>query len=406
NLSITTPTIIGQDGGNAMVATSGGTISVSNAGSLAIQSVTAGQPTAINFNGGPLSISASGTSSSLTVGDSVTVSNNSSLSITTQQLNLNDGSVINSFATSTINITSPTGFDLTIQAPSGGSATIQTGGGVLSYSAGGQPISGGINITPASGQSLFILKSESDPATLDLNGGAVVTTTTNASTTVNSGVTLASYSLIVMNVNNGTLFNHGLITSSAPGNSAQFNSSTALVYKFASTVTIESLTGSLTLDGDGSGQFSATGSGGFPQFFNICMCSYNIGPNITVLAYGSNSINIDASYTFNTGAKGVTVIGKVPTDVSGAPNLGGSINFRPQVDVTQIGGSLPGLPQSRQVGAITFSAPTISFGAGSSIISNNNSTTDIRITSNQFDTTNIPLTLILPDSANVSLVAG
>src|SRR5262249_44011884 len=210
----------------------------------------------------------------------------------------------------------------TIHSPSGGSATIQTGGGVLSYSPGGQPISGGINITPASGQSLFILKSGVDPATLHLNGGALVTTTTNASTMIGSGVTFASDSLIVMNVNNGTLFNSGLITSSAAGNSSQFNSTTSLVNKFASTVTIESLSGSLTLDGNGFGQISATGSGGFPQFFNACMCTYEIGPDIGIFAYGPNSVNINASNTFHTdtGVRGFTIIGKVNTDVSGAVN--------------------------------------------------------------------------------------
>src|SRR5262249_8519373 len=148
--------------------------------------------------------------------------------------------------------------------------------------------------------------------------------TSNANTTVGSGVTFASDSLIVMKVNNGTLFNSGLITSSAPGNSPQFNSTTSLVYKFASTVTLESLSGSLTLDGDGSGQISTTGNGGFPQFFNVCMCSYTVGPDITVLAYGPDSVNINASYTFQTGATANTVIGKVNTDVSGAVNLGGA----------------------------------------------------------------------------------
>src|SRR4030095_9807884 len=263
--------------------------------------------------------------STLTISDAAALTvSGGTINITTPQLNLNNGSVISALGLSTINITSPAGSALTIQAPSGGSATIQTGGGNLSYSVGGQPISGGINITAASGQSLFVVDSGVNPATLNLNGGAVVTTTANANTTVGSGVTFASDSLIVMNVNNGTLLNSGLITSSAAGDSPQFNSSTSLIYKFASTVTLESLSGSLTLGGDGSGQISATGSGGFPQFFNACLCIHTLGPNIAVLAYGPDSVNVNSSYTFHTdtGVRGFTLIGKVNTDVSGVVNLG------------------------------------------------------------------------------------
>src|SRR5262249_43713581 len=153
-------------------------------------------------------------------------------------------------ATSTINITSPTGSDLTIQAPSGFSATIQTAAGVLTYQnggttingllnglpvvqpIGGQPVAGSINITAAPGHTLTF--ADSDPAgmnaaTLNLNGGPVVITSNGSSTTVGSGVTVASDSPIVMNVNNGTLRNNGTITSSAPADSASFGSSSVAI---------------------------------------------------------------------------------------------------------------------------------------------------------------------------------
>src|SRR5262249_33234868 len=113
--------------------------------------------TTLNLTGGAVTMQT--TNASTTMDSSVTLSSDSSISIITPQLILNNGSLISSSATSTINITSSAGETLTIQTPSGGSATIQTGGGVLSYSPGGQPISGGINITPAFGQALIFANS-------------------------------------------------------------------------------------------------------------------------------------------------------------------------------------------------------------------------------------------------------
>jgi hypothetical protein len=339
----------------------------------------------------------------LTVNAGVTVTGLNSVDLTTPELSLGADSLITTVEpSSTVSITSPAGSDLTIESPSGFSATIESAPGVFSYSVGNQPIAGSINITPAAGQALVFSNSGVNPATLNLEGGPLVTTTTGASTTVDDGVTIASDSLIVTNVNNGTLFNSGHITSSASGTSPQFNSSTSLVAKFGSTVTIESLGGSLTLDGNGAGQISATGTGGAPFFFNACSCFVNIGPNITVLAYGPDSVNVDASYTFNTGTSAFTTIGKVNTDVSGAVNTSGAINIGDNVTITQVGGTLPGLP-SNFFGAINFSTPEIRFGAGSSVVSLNNANSDIKIGSNHFDTTQAPLTVILPDSSSVSL---
>src|SRR5262249_44416498 len=178
-----------------------------------------------------------------------------------------------------------------------------------------------------------------------------------------------------------------------------------------SAITIESLSGSLTLDGNGSGQIKVTGSGGAPFFFNACNCTVNIGPNISVLAYGPDSVNIVSSYTFDTrdaGPMAFTTIGKVNTDVSGAVNLGGSINVGSNVTITQVGGNLPILSTlpSNFFGAINFSAPAINFGANSSIVSLNHAGVDIKISSNNFDTTQTPLTLTLPDNSSVSLVTG
>src|SRR5262249_16952675 len=90
NLSMTTPTLIGQDGGTAKVVTSGGTISVSNTGSVTFQSVTAGETTVMNFNGGPLNISAP----MVTVGPSVSVLGDNNFTVTTSYLSLGSTSAI------------------------------------------------------------------------------------------------------------------------------------------------------------------------------------------------------------------------------------------------------------------------------------------------------------------------
>src|SRR5262249_17252494 len=302
-------------GSSATMSTLGGSISFSpSSGNVVIATVTpavdqpvsfvsSGGNAALILTGGPVTITTvngPATGGSTTIGADVTVISGSSITITTPQLILNDGSVINSLSASTINITSPPGSDLTIQAPSGGFATIQTAPGVLSYSPEGQPITGSINISPAYGKSLSIVKSLGDPATLNLDGGPVVITTTTdpatmttASTTIGSGVTLASDSLIVMNINDGTLSNSGLIRSSASGISPQFRFTPTLVSSFGSVITIESLSGSLTLAGNGLGYISATGAGGAPFFFNTLPPPglFNIGPNISVLAYGHDSVN-------------------------------------------------------------------------------------------------------------------
>src|SRR5262249_44429734 len=134
NLSITTPVLMGPDGGAATVATSGGTISVSNAGSLTFQSVTAGQTTAMNFNGGPLNIFTSGTGSSVTVSDLVTLSSDNNITITTPVLSLGNAGnapVITTTGASVpvgtfpwIFVTSPAGSGLTVQLPSGATALL------------------------------------------------------------------------------------------------------------------------------------------------------------------------------------------------------------------------------------------------------------------------------------------
>src|SRR5262249_49906852 len=144
--------------------------------------------------------------------------------------------------------------------------------------------------SPAYGKSLSIVKSLGDPATLNLDGGPVVITTTtdpatmtSASTTIGSSVTLASDSLMVMNVNSGTVSNSGTITSSAPIPAINLSVSATVN---AATIIIESLNGSLTLAGNGSGHIVTTGSG----TMNRPGSGGSIGPGILVSAFGASAV--------------------------------------------------------------------------------------------------------------------
>src|SRR5262249_20909964 len=225
NLSITTPTLIGQDGGSATVATSGGTISVSNAGGLTFQSVTAGQPTVMNLNGGPLNISGS----SVTVGSSVTLSSDNNITFTASQLSLGSLSTIITSGASVpagafpwIYVTSPAGTGLTVVVPSGSSALIQTNGypskcaghpGCNNQTISGLIMQGGIAFAPPSGQTLQVLDSGASPTTPQSNG-MLVTGTVNASTTIGSSVTLFSNGAPTsLMVQNNSLFLNGAISS-------------------------------------------------------------------------------------------------------------------------------------------------------------------------------------------------
>src|SRR5262249_45036660 len=145
----------------------------------------------LNLNGGLVSIS-SGVS--VTVGSSVTVASDNNISITTPLLNLNSLAVLStSGASSAINIGSPAGSDLTIQLPANSSATIQTTAqpinNVDSVGHLTEATTGSVNII--SGQELTFLDSGPEPTTLNLRGGPFVTRTTNAPTTIGTGVTLA-----------------------------------------------------------------------------------------------------------------------------------------------------------------------------------------------------------------------
>src|SRR5262249_24994386 len=180
NLVITAPA-----GFAGTLATTGGTISVAPTGNGTLIFANSGVSTAtLNLNGGPVSIASS---SSVSVGGSVTLSSDNTISISTPQLNLDSLAVVKTSGSSAkLTITSPVGSNLTIQLPSGSSAMMETPG--YNHAIGLAPAlagpAGSINFTPAPGQSLTFSRSGLNPATLNIDDGLFVSRTTNATNTV------------------------------------------------------------------------------------------------------------------------------------------------------------------------------------------------------------------------------
>src|SRR5262249_25855020 len=304
-----------------------------------------------------------------TVDASVALNADNSIAITTPRLNLNALAMINtSGTTSTIKVVSPVGSDLTIQLPAGGStATLQTTWS-QQHSNPNRPAMGFVNLPgtlPAgsisfipdasgSGHALSFVNPDQDPqhnqATLVCNG-LLVTSTISNPTTVGTGVTLASNSPIAILVKDTTLFNNGLITSSAPA---------AQGYNSWRTINISGNNGALTLDGIG-GTLSVTGiaSPTIPQ-----------GPAGPVIIIGPSTFNttINQSFTANLTSLGFMIINT---------QFGCSVTLAPGVKVdVKGGGLLPSgtVPAGNFVYApVTLAAATINLGAGSSVVSDRTS---------------------------------
>src|SRR5262249_43342825 len=159
---------------------------------------------------------------------------------------------------------------------------------------------------------------------------------------------LASDSRIVMNVSNGTLFHSGTITSSAPVPAIDMSVSATVN---AATIIIESLSGSLTLDGNGSGTIVTTGTG----TINRPGSGGNIGPGILISALGANAVNMNANYTFNAGPTGFSTIGMrdastglTDTNLLGSVNVGAGVTLT----ATGVGPNIP--PRNQFYGTINL----------------------------------------------------
>jgi len=289
---------------------------------------------------------------SLAVGDVQTSGN---FSITTADLKLGTASMWSVTGSSSIvTVNSPAGSGLMVELPSGSCATIQTNGfRAPSFFQDLAKIldgpDGSIRFIPAPGQALTFSDRGLAPTTLRA-GGLLVTSTTDAATTVGSGVTLAASGPIVVAVKDNTLFNNGEITTSAPAADGLNN---------WRTINITGNGGTLTLDGN-SGVLSATG---------IANPKLKGGPAAPLIVVGAGATNlvINQSITFNLPPTGLASINSTS---------GGAVNLAAGVTITVTGGDeLP--PAYAQV---ALQALAIHFGPNTSVVSTRTSGTAIVLT--------------------------
>src|SRR5262249_37649660 len=234
------------------------------------------------------------------------VQTSGNIAISTADLKLGAASLMSvTGSQSIVTINSPAGSGLTVELPSGSYATIQTPGpkvdtikGVTSFAdlvvvALSTP-AGSISFIPASGQALVFSDSGAKPTTLHSDGLFITNTNgINAPTTVGSGVTLASNGVICVGVTDSTLFNNGVITSSAPAAEGVFGWLTVNVYSTNH--------GSLTLAGSPD-VFTAT------SIANPNNKGGPVGPAIRIVAH-LTELNVNQSVTFNTTPLGFVSVG-------------------------------------------------------------------------------------------------
>jgi hypothetical protein len=174
---------------------------------------------------GTVGLTNSGAGSSiLFLAGAPTVSAAGAITINASTVNFSAGSALTTSGASAITFGDLVPAAMTIAVASGSTAAITTNGGTIAFA-------------PIAGQTLtFGLFGGAIASTLNLNGGAVSTTTTNAVTAVSANTTLASNNNIQLNVNNSVFNNDGVVQTSAP----------------AGTVTVASNAGNLIVGGGGA----------------------------------------------------------------------------------------------------------------------------------------------------------
>ncbi len=271
---------------------------------------------------------------------SFSVSSSNSVSLTTQNLNLGNGSIfssaLNSPLVNGISVSSAAGQDLTVTSPGGGTGTLQTSGSK-------------INIAPNSGNNLTFANSSggATAALLNLLGGPAQTLTNNTNQTVGSNTTVQANSPFTLNVNNGTLNNGGTIASTnlagAPGTVTVQSSGGALTVNTIGNITVKPAgviagaggsinvlnpTGSLSIQ-TGTLDASAVGPGDFAGGnikVNAGTIAISGGGNLTLLADASGNAKggkIQISTTFPTGDINVGGVGSnFDAEAKGGPSGG------------------------------------------------------------------------------------
>src|SRR5262249_33947276 len=161
--------------------------------------------------------------------------------------------------------------------------------------------------TPVSNLPLLFAKTAGPgTATLNLTGGQVITQTTNASTTIDAGVVLASDSPIVMNVNNSTLTNNGAVnyTGSSPATTITVQSTSNLTLagtgslgnNAASTTAFLAMAAGSTLTIADAAALTVSGGGAVSlRAPNLTFAATTTSPSIT--ATGASGVNVDSQHS-------------------------------------------------------------------------------------------------------------
>lgn len=308
-----------------------------------------------------------------------TIASGASVTFTTPILSFGNLSAIsdsNAVTTSTgITFNSCAGCSLTIVAPSGSSATASTAGA-------------GISIAPQPSGSTYSLtfdKSGTTAATLNLQGGAVTTTTTyggtvNADANVNSLVTVAvvnpvnisTGSSLTMNVNGASLNNNGTLSASNTSGTA-------------GRITVQS-TGDLAIPAIGVINVAPTAANGSGGEIDVLATSGNLTVNNGTLNANAQGTGVQNGGIINVQSKKIDISGtstlNLNANASGT-GKGGSVTVKATGPLGSIitGASLGDL-QIDALGGSSGSASgdggSITLSAGNSITLSNGGLFDVR----------------------------
>ncbi len=301
-----------------------------------------------------------------TAGASLVTNNSSSITLSQGSLELSSPLIAlgngSSISASSIAVDSGgVANDLTIQTPTGGSATLQA-------------TVGAISITAPSGHSLIFAQSGgSGSSTLHLNGSPVTTTSTTGNTTVNVGVTVATNSSITVNVNSGIFTNNGTLQSTESAVAeASINVVSSSAVTIAGTGSLNPGANNLAVISGGSGVTLAAG-------LNMSVVSGSLSISTPVLA-GAGGAGGSTSTFVNVGASSSSFILNNPGASFVIGNAAGTgtatLNFNGAPIVTESASWSIAAPTNVTIDAgttlqsnknITFDSPSFQLGSGSAV---------------------------------------
>ena len=326
--------------GNVTFTTTGNNVAnvqLNGAGTMTVSSHT------FNFNSlnGTLNLNAQNAAGNLAIGAGANVAvDNGAITVSTPNLSFGNSSSIAGGLNSNISFNSGGANPLTITSPDGSTAAVSTGA------------SGTITIAPAANQSVTFAKSAgAGSTTLNFTVPTLTLNTTNAVVGINASTTVATSGVITFTIDNGTLNNAGILTTSATS---------------AGPVNIQSNSGNLAITGGGT--IASTGAG-------------NLVMSIRSSAVGS-TLNLSGSQNYSTAGLGAINLY--------SSTAGGSINVAPGVTQAALGNTI-----------IVLTASNVTLGNGSTLSGSRAGAGAVLLTNTVGD-----LTVTLADGGSATLNGG